>query len=175
MAKARSGRQDVYPNRALFNVTLSAANTLTFQQIRFGMGLFQGTAIIVNRIDWHLDMVTVHEIITNGDEVRMALTNRDDITALAMDNMNVLAMNEVTAIVVGTVVGIMHFRNPIVQDFSNLPGGGLIIPANPLFIGAVSLGITAAITVQAVMYYQTKVLADADYIELVQSLIPLNI
>ena len=175
MAKRAAGRQDVYPNRALFSVTLSAADTLTFQQIRFGMGVFQGTALIVNRIDWHPDQVSMSGMVSANDMIRVALTNRDDLAALTQANMNVLVFKELMVVLDGTAANFIVLDTPFISDFSRLPGGGLIIPANPLFIGATSAGIGAAMTVHAVMYYQTKVLADADYIELVQSLIPLNI
>ena len=173
MAKRRIGRQDVYPNRAFVSVTQSAANTLTFSQIRFGAGLFTGTALILSRVEWWPPNAGLDETLDLADLHQFAITNRDDLTTIDETNMNVLAYAYFG--VLEGAAGFTQVHLPIITDFSTLPGGGLIFPANPLFIGYGSAGMTAAYTLNAVMYYTTKDLADADYVELVQSLIPLNI
>lgn len=174
MAKARTGRVDVYPNRAMFSVLMSAANTLTFQQIRFGMGIFAGTALIISKIEWFI-LAPIAELIAAADSIRIAMTNRDDLAAIDADNMNVLVLKVMNMMSSGTPANAALFEQPLVSDYSTLPGGGLIVPANPMFIALTSVGLTTAAEVDAIMYYTTKTLADADYIELVQSLIPVNI
>ena len=174
MAKRAVGRADVYPNRAFFSVLMSAANALTFTPIRFGTGIFQGTALIISRLDWYVQG-PLNEVADTSDEIAMALTNRDDLVALKSNNMNILALNVLNVFASGTPASAQIFQNPMISDFSGLPGGGLIFPANPLFMALHSTGLASAAEVDCMMYYTTKTLADADYIELVQSLIPVNI
>ncbi len=168
-------RTDLYPNRAIQAVTLSAANTLTFAQMRFGFGVFGGTAIVLHRMEFHLPVAAMNGLVANTDAIRLAITNRDDLTALSPTNMNVLIFKELTTTMVGAVVGIQVNEGPILVDLARLPGGGMIIPPNPLFFAMVSEGLAAAISATLVMYYTTLTLTDADYVELVQSLIPVNI
>lgn len=168
MAKRRAGA-DLFINRAQVRLIMSAANILTFIQIRFGMGIFTGTALVIAAIDWVPQ--TFNAISATTDKLEMALTNRDDLTSLNPNNMNVLVYKQLQPNGVATIVGDMPLRS----DFSSLPGGGLIVPANPLFIGVATAGYVALETVDATIYYLTKELADADFIELVQSLIPVNI
>lgn len=173
MAKMRAGRQDQFPNRAIMQVTQTVGSTLVFQQVRFGAGLFQGTALIVHRIEWFPDQDSVLEMLDVADYHHYALTNRDDLTELTPQNMNVLVMKKLLT-PEGGVFG-QHEELPFISDLSNQPGGGLIIPSNPLFLAFDTGGASTQFTLNAVMYYTVRQLSDADYIELVQSLIPVNI
>lgn len=167
--------KDIYSNRAFETVTMSAANTLTFEQIQFGVGLFQGTALILNRIEWFPLGATILELVAVADHLEFALTNRDDLANLNPTNQSVLVRKRIQAVMVGAVVSLEHIVTPLVSDLSGLPGGGLILPANPLYIGALTAGYANAAIVRAVLYFQFKQLTDAEYIELLQTIMPANI
>ena len=175
MAKASGKVQDVYGNRAFSSVVMSAANTLTFEQIQFGVGLFQGVALILNRVEWFPDKAFLRELEAGTDDIQMALTNRDDLGSLAPTNQSVLVLKEIIPEMVGAVVSLWNYINPFISDFSGIPGGGLILPANPLYIAADSLGAAAAGTVRAVLYFTFKQLADSEYVELIQTIMPANL
>ena len=174
MAKIQA-KKDEFPNRALEVVTLSAANTITFSQIRFGVGVFQGVALVVHRLEFHPTAATWQEIVANTDVLQFGITNRDDLTTLDPSSQNAIYVERHIAHVSGTPATGWIDRNPVVADFSTLPGQGLIIPANPLYLGGLTAGFTAAATIRLVMYYTFKTLADSDYIELIQGMLPANI
>lgn len=167
--------KDVYPNRAFERLTLSAANTLTFVQLQFGVGLFQGIAAIINRIEWFPPIATIQELLTGADTLEMALTNRDDLANLDPTNQSVLAKKNIIPLQVGAVTSLTHERYPMISDYSTMPGGGLIVPANPLYVGMITTGFAAAAVVDIVVYLLFKQLTDAEYIELVQTIMPANI
>jgi hypothetical protein len=175
MAKRTSGVRDVYPNRAFESVQMSAANTLTFSQIQFGVGLFQGVAAVIHRVEWYPDKDSIQELLGMSDTVTMALTNRDDLAALDPRNQSVLASMTLIPIIVGAVVSLWNEKVPFVSDFANLPGGGLIVPANPLYAGMVTAGAAAASYMDVIVYLTFKELADADYVELIQTIMPANL
>lgn len=170
MAKTR---MDVYPNRAIQSVTMSAANTLTFAQMRFSFGTFTGTALIISRLDFYPTPAMVGEMTAAGDYLRFAITNRDDLSDLDPANMNVLALKTLLATSVGAADNFIDYPYRIALE--TLPGGGIIVPANPLYLALDTNGLASAGACKLVMYYRTLQLTDADYIELVQSLIPVNI
>jgi hypothetical protein len=64
---------------------------------------------------------------------------------------------------------------PVLKDFSTLPGGGLIIPTAPLYVAMSSSGLASVGIMDVIMYYTFKQMSDADYIELVQGMLPANI
>ena len=169
---AKSTLKDVYGNRAFERVQTSAANTITFEQIQFGVGLFQGVAMVISRVEWF--PTSIGELLLAADRLQVALTNRDDLTSLNALSQNVLVLKELKCAQVGAVVSLTLNESPYVSDLSTLPGGGLILPANPLYIAIDTEGYADATGVEAVLYLTIKALADAEYIELVQTIMPAN-
>ena len=172
---SRSRSKDLYPNRAVETIGQTAANTIAFEQIRFGLGVFQGVALVIHRVEFNPYIADIRELVDVADDLEVALTNRDDLTTLIPNNLNVLIYRNVTPMMVGAVVSLTLERFPIVVDLSNLPGGGLIIPANPLYIGIDSTGYATTVGLNVTIYFTFKQLSDADYIELVQGMLPANI
>lgn len=166
---------DVYPNRIVERLTMSAANVITFQPIRFGTGLFSGVALVIHRVEYHLTLGTVDQLVADSDEVEFGLTNRDDLSALTALNLNILDVNALHSKIVGAVVSLWIFEKPMTKDFSTLPGQGLIIPTTPLYLAMDSVGLASAGIMDVVIYYTFKQMSDSDYIELVQGMLPANI
>ncbi len=162
---------DKYPNRAFETVTMSAANTLTFSQVQFGVGLFQGVAALIHRIEWFPSAASVRELGAATDSIDLALTNRDDLASLSPINQSVLACKQW----IGRGAEVAADINPARSDFSGLIGGGLIIPANPLYVGMDTLGAAAASSCVVVIYMTFRELTDAEYVELVQTIMPANL
>jgi hypothetical protein len=64
---------------------------------------------------------------------------------------------------------------PLVTDFSTLPGGGKLLPVNPLYLGMMTADAAAASQCTARMDMTFKELTDAEYLELIQSTYPANV
>lgn len=174
MAKVKVA--DIFANRAFESVTMTAADALTFSQVQFGVGLFQGVAAIIHRIEWFPSAVSLRELVGgSSDSIELALTNRDDLTAIAPTSQNVLALKELVAGQIGTAASGWIVQLPLVNDFTELGGGGLIVPANPLYIGMETAGAAAASVVDAIIYLTFKELTDAEYVELIQTIMPANL
>lgn len=168
MPKKSSSSVDKFINRTQAQIIMSAANTLTFQQIRFASGIFEGVALILNRILWNPTSTSLREIVAATDTLIMALTTRNDLTTLVPSNLSVLAQKEV----VGLGAAVESKEIPFITDYSTLPGGGLLIPANPLYIGADSGGFVNPATINITLEYQWKKLSKDESIELLQTLLP---
>jgi hypothetical protein len=162
---------DQYANRALAAVTMSAANTITFEQIRFAVGTFQGVALLIHRLEWHPSWSSIKELTAATDYIRMALTTNDNLTTIDAEDQDVLATYHLYGL--GANVELVH--RPLITSFEGLPGGGIICPANPLYIGMLTAGAAAASDMRVVVYYTFKQLSDKDYLELLQSMVPGNI
>lgn len=174
MAKRRVA-VDVYPNRIVERVTMSAANVITFASIRFGTGLFSGVALVIHRLEYTPLSATIGELASRADTLAFGLTNRDDLGSLLPTNLNIIDTNRVEPMMVGAVVSLTLEVLPIIKDFSGLPGGGLIIPTNPLYLAALTAGFAGAAIIDLTMFFTFKQMTDADYIELVQGMLPANI
>jgi hypothetical protein len=150
-------------------MNMSVINTITFEQIRFAAGLFEGVAIKLNRVRYVPDATLIREIVANTDSLAFALTTRNDLTSLSPTNLSVID----TVSIIGNGAGVEPTILPITSDFTSLPEGGLLLPANPLYLSMVSAGFAAAVgPLYAVLEYQWIRLSDREAIELLQTLIP---
>lgn len=160
--------KDLYSNRTLATIVQSALNTITFEQIRFAAGLFEGLALVLNRIHLYPTAASLRQIVAATDHLTMALVTRDDLTSLDPTNLSVLASKMIT----GIAAGVERYVTPLTIPFSDLPGKGLLIPANPLYMGVDSGGFTAVATVRFILEYQWKKLTPQENLELLQTLLP---
>lgn len=166
---------DVYPNRALAGITMSGTDALTFEQIRFGVGIFQGVALLVHQIDYFLSLASHTQLTTSADYCSLALTARDDLTSLTPTVLNVIDVIDYNVVLFGTAAEARMIHKPRTREFNHMPGGGILIPANPLFLAMSSTGFASAGVARVVIYYTFKTLTDKDYLELLQSMLPANI
>lgn len=164
--------KDTYSNIAIAQVTASAANTLTFAQIIFGVGLFQGVALLVHRVNWYPHSTTLRELVAATDALFMALTTSNKLTSIEdVLDPSIIALR--SRISVGAATA--DWDLPLVTDFTSLPGGGKLVPANPMFIAIKQSGAAAAGLIRATMDF-TFVSLDSDaYLELLQSMFPVQV
>lgn len=164
-------QKDIYDQFMVLGVTSSAANTLTFSQVSLGISLFDYAALVLSRIEYYLDGATIlADLVTSSDILYGAITGSDDLTVLEITSPEVYDMVQVGMTVQGAAgSGNLHI-SPIVHDFSGHPGGGLLVPAQNVYIGVKTSGFAGAAVLKARVYYRVQELQAADFIELVQRL-----
>ena len=162
---------DLYTNRALVDLTMTAANTLSFTQVRFAVGLFQGVALVISRIEYFVTESGLRELAAVTDSLEFGITLRDDLVTIDPSNLSVLTQYKIVAMGAGTEV----FEMPFISHFENLPEGGMLVPANPLFFAVATAGAAAATRVRGVIYYRFKTLSDKEYLEILQNILPGNV
>lgn len=171
MAKAL---KDLYVNRAYADVTMSAANTVTFEQLNFAVGVFQGVALKLIQVRYYPLKAAVQEIVAAADILHFGLTLRDDLANLDPTSLSVIDVQNLMLTEARTAESNL-VNEPLISDFSNLPGGGLLLPANPIYAAAHSAGFAAAAQVRFLLYYVFVQLTDRESIELLQTIIPGNV
>lgn len=159
-------KTDVYANKFFGTVLESGPNTLTFAEIPTNVDVFAKKAWVLHKLEWYLDADDRSLLLASQDAIRMALTSSDRISALGLDNPAVIDLLELNVIVY-SAVACNNYEQPLIRDFNNMPGGGLIITPRPLFVAV--QGVSVASPVQAfVRGYFTAVDLNADeYLELV--------
>jgi len=162
-------KQDKYVNRMIKRCVMDGANTLTFEQIQIGVGLFEGKALLIHRALYEIDETSIGALETESDLIDYGLTVSDNLSDFKMTHGEIIDRGRLCINITGTAATNNVFEMPIVHDFSTLPGGGLIVPANPLFLTMSSAGLAAAGTLDCEIYFTFLELGDADYLELLQS------
>lgn len=172
MAKIAGKTGDRYVNVAYLDCLLSAANTLTFKKLDVITGALLGAkqyGILIERAEFIFTRASMMEMTTDGDFVEGAICLSSGLTNLSLMNPEILFNASVTRHDFGVAAAAQIVEKPLVRDFSNLSGGGILIPADRIFLGAQSTGLASAATISCRLYYTSLELAPSDYLELLQS------
>lgn len=162
------GGADQFANMAVISVTESAANTLTFKKLETGINLFEKLAWIIHRAEY---FPSWSASIFNGtdDQLVFGFSTSDQITSVGLAQAACVDFMELRRLDLGTAAaGAMYIR-PVVKDFTNLPGGGVIMPPNPIFGFAQGTGLASAASVSMRLFYTNFQMEPAQYWELVEA------
>lgn len=171
-SRARKGKTDQFANVAFGDVLMSAANTLTFEQIQMAVGLFQGIAMVIHRVLWLPTATSVRELVAATDTLTLAITTTNRLSSISdITDPAIIAYLSLVGIGANTE----PIKLPLESDFTSLPGGGKIVAANPLYIGMNTAGAAAASRTRCQLDFTFLTLADRDYLELLQAQFPANI
>jgi len=167
---AKTAGKDQFPQYLAIDITESAANTLTFQQLQTGGMLFEKRAMVIHKILYNLTLAQINLLAANVDSIRMGFSTSNQLTAITFNNPNIIDYRSILRADFGTAGSGQLVEMPIVTDFTTLPGGGVIVPSAPLFafIQGVSLVDPLSCNVRAL--FTIKELNPADYGELVQAM-----
>lgn len=165
-------KPDKFANVAYADVSSSAIDTLTFEPIRFAVGIFQGVGLILHRILYYPSMGALRELVAATDALQMALTTSNRLTSIVDVSESAIIDRRSLA---GIGVAVDSIELPFISDFTGLPGGGKILPSNPFFAAVKTAGAAAPSRVYFQLDFTFVELADKDYIELIQSMLPSNI
>ncbi len=159
--------KDYFVNQAYLTVVESAANTLTFNQLLTNTSIHEKVGWLISRIDYEFSVTATNFAATN-DFVQFGLSVSDAIAAVGQDKSAVIDYNKFTRVDLGTAGSGLFVRMPFTKTFSNLQGGGLLVPPNPIFMFVKGGALTSAVTMEARMFYTVKSLKTEDFWELVE-------
>lgn len=162
--------KDVYAQRMYLEVTTvaGAENDLTWARVNVGMAIFEYAAFILHRVEFDMPRGAFQELIAATDEVQLAVSGSNSLTSISARFPQIYALFRASAWI-STAVSSLPFIRPWPKDFTGLPGGGLIIPAQDVFFGVDCDGFASTYTFSCAVDYSVKQLQAADYLELAQS------
>lgn len=169
-----TAQKDKFANMATIKILESAATTLTFAKLETGIALFEKIAWLISRLEIVWQNRGSGLLSANDDSITWALTCTNQLTALSVadliENPSVIYGQRIRRTDFGTAATGQFDVDPMIVDFSTLPGGGIIVPPNPLYGAIVGYSIASAALVYLRIYYTNYVLSGADeYWELVES------
>lgn len=160
--------RDRFANLASIEVTLSAANALTFQELRTNVGIDadrnKATAMIIDEIDYQFLAADIAQMTTTGDSLNAGITISNSASLLDVTDTRVLNTVSLMRLDLGTAAGGVLFESPIVRQF--FPP--LIVGERSIFLGAISVGLAAAAVVRCRIYYRVEALTQGEFIELAE-------
>jgi hypothetical protein len=158
---------DVFVNQAYLSLTESAANTLTFSKLETGISIHEKVGWLISRIDYSTG-IDSSNFGASGDSVAFGMSTSDAIAAATLAESAVIDYNSIVRLDWGTAASGGTLRQPFQKDFSNLPGGGILVPPNPLYLWCKGTALTSAMVLVARMFYTVRQLKTEDFWELVE-------
>jgi len=160
--------EDRFANIFTSNVVLSAANTITFTELTFGITLRDRIAIVIDELYFRMSSGVWALMTTAADFISFGITISDSVTNLLdwQDRRNVYSASILRADF-GTAAAAELIYEPIKASFSP----PIIVLPNRLFLGANSTGLGSAFTVNLRMHYRTvSITQDQQLIEVLETL-----
>jgi hypothetical protein len=147
----------------------SAANTLTFAQLQLATVLMdQKMAMIIHRLDVFPDLNST-DLSANNSSIGIALTLTDRITSINdLSQPEIMFYRQYKRVDI-TAVSSWQITQPEIVDYNSMPGGGLIVPADRLYIGIAGNACGGAAVASMRIYYTIKAIDTADYWELIEA------
>jgi hypothetical protein len=159
---------DRWANIAAVRVVESAANTLTTLKYQFPFSIMDKVGLIISRIEYwpeSLDQLNSASDIANYALIAAStvtdITNQAD--ALIIDSLRIARMD------LGAAASGFLNVHPIVKDFSNLVGGGILVAPAPLYAAIKGTGAGAAMQCWIKLFYTYQSMSTDEYWELVES------
>jgi len=167
---ATKKQTDTFANIAFLSVTESAANTLTFAQLQLANTLMaEKAALIIHRADFFIQGGPSN-FNGAGDKQSMAITLTDRLTDISdLSQPEILFMIERQRWDFGAAASGFLNDEPSVADFNTMPGAGILVPADRIYIAAEGTGLVNPSTVSCRLYYTVKPLDTADYWDLIEA------
>ena len=160
--------EEKYVNQAFLSVTESAANTLTFAKLETGVSIYEKVGWLISRVDWFLSSLTAGVLDTTGDVLKYGISVMDSLATVGLGLSAVVDFNSIQRFDFGVAASGFIFHSPVTKSFADLPGGGLLLPPNPIYVWAEGVGLVGAQTIQVRMFYTVKQLKTEDFWELVE-------
>ncbi len=156
-----------FVNQAYLSVVESAANTLTFSKLETGISIYEKVGWLISRLDYHCKVLGAN-FAAEGDSITYGISVSDSISSISLSLAAIVDQNEITRMDFGTAGSGLLQVNPRSKTFADLPGGGILVPPNPIYICVKGTALTSAITIYARMFYTVVELKGEEFWELVE-------
>jgi len=144
--------EDRFANVFTAEVTMSAANTLTFVQMDFGMTFRDRIAVVIDELFFYPGSAAIVQMTTAADELIMGITTSDQPGGLLdLADRRIVYSHIVGRYDFGTAASGTLVERVFKQSFSP----PLIVLPTRMFFGFQTVGLAAAQTCVMRMHYRT--------------------
>lgn len=163
---------DQFCNQAVLTCVESAANTLTYKKLETGIPIFDKIAWVISRIEYFF-AITIGDFNGSGDTLAAGIVTTNVRTSIlsttAFPDPGVVDLVTLSRYDFGAAASGFLWEKPLIKDFAQLPGGGLIVPPSPIWGAIEGSGLGGAQTVLIKMWYTNLALSPDQYWELVEA------
>lgn len=155
-------------------ITEAVAGTLIQEKIESGMSMYDRVGWVLNRIEWMVPIATLNLLLDQNDAISFGIATSGTLGSLSDTDPNIINRNRIGVSDFGTPANAVKEEMPIINDFSTMPGGGILVLPNPLYVFLQSVSIASAATVNMRAWFISVNLNEDDYFLLAQARMLLN-
>lgn len=161
-------KTDTFANLAAVNPIESVAGTAAFLKFAFPFSIMDKMGLVINRIEYWPG--TLNALNSSTDFVLFGLSISSAITDLSdQSNPAIVDSGRMQRLDIGTAASGILVEEPLIKDFSSLPGGGLLVAPNPLYGFVQSSGASSVMNAWIKLFYTYMELSADEYWQLVES------
>lgn len=161
--------EDRYTNLASADVTESAANTITYQELLTGISLGVGVGMLIDQLDYLPAGGALDDLVAVGDQLSFGWFTSNSPTSIELNDRRLIHMGRLKSEpVVGTAAsGGSPVSLPLVYQF--FPA--MIVAAPRIYFAVLGDSLAAAARVQSRLYFRYIELSTQEYLELAEAFI----
>lgn len=160
---------DKFSNVLTEEISMSAANTLTFEEVNIGLSLFDKAGILISRVEYSPYSATMQEMTAAADWIQLAFCTSNQLSNLAVTQAAVVHQVQWTTQYSGAAASGYLVHTPKIVDLSTLPGGGILITPRPWYVAMNTNGLASAGGGYVRFYFTVLQLQPQEYFELLET------
>jgi len=167
-----SNIKDQFANRFAGTVTETVAGTIAIEEIPTNVDVFAKQAFVLHRLEYIIPSTVLALMIGANDSISIAIVNSPNVVNITPTSMNptdpaVVDIFNINFSLRGAAANFAYQQMPFVRSFTDMPGGGLIVAARPLYIAIQGDSLAAVAGAYFKGYFTRKELKPEDYMDLV--------
>lgn len=163
-------KREMFAQLGYLSVTETAANTLTFAGLSVFSNVLGQKGMVIHRASYTLDTTAFGNMVGDGDGVTFGLSGDDSMTSITFNDAEIYDYNMLDLQYIGTAANSQQHYVPFVKDYTGLPGGGLLVPADRLYVYVKGHSAAGAIEIKCRFHYTIMDLSAQEYLELAQAM-----
>lgn len=157
---------DRFRNVLSAEVTLSAANTLTFSEVTTGASLGVRLGLIIDEIMFYPAQGGINEMTTSGDGMTFAWVTSDQVDDLNDEaDSRIIYSQRIHRLDFGTAASAQLVTQPFSKEFTP----PMIVATPKLHLGLVTNGLASAATLRSRLAYRFINLNAQEYLEVAET------
>jgi hypothetical protein len=161
-------KTDKAANLAALYVTETVAGTIAYARFAFPFSIMDKVGLVISRLEYWFQGLA--QLNSTGDSCSAALIAGTSIVSISNQaDPQILDSVAISRFDFGAAASGVFWTTPIVKDFSQLSGGGILVAPSPLSIAVQSATAGGVMAVWVRAWYTYMDLSTDEYWELVES------
>ena len=159
---------DRYSNLASIAVTEASAGVQASAKFAFPFSIMDKMGLLISRIEYWWEGFGA--LNSSGDRCIAAIATASSLADISkQSDPQMIDSCQLAMSYYGTPATAQLFGQPFIKDFSDLPGGGILVAPNPLYALVQDIGAGSVMGVQIRMWYTYMEMSADEYWQLVES------